>query len=184
MNQNDGKVPNNSMIFDNPPDWHRYKSNRNAGIFFLAFLAPMYLWMFWDGVTPARIIFASFLTGFIVLMAWIPFKSMLEVNRNRPSRVILSESGLRLEFEGENHQEYDWSDVRGVLVPYAPTMYSFMGKTIELHGMLVLSTGSPLKVTYQIAKEVSESYKARFGVYPAKYAGEWGKRSYYKALQK
>jgi hypothetical protein len=184
MNQNEGKVPINQTALDNPPDWHRYKSDRNQAIFILAFLAPMYLWVFWGGVTPARIIMASFLTGFILLMAWIPFKSMLEVSKNRPNRVVLTEPGLIVEYAGKSPQEYNWSDVKGVLVPYSPTMYSFMGKTIELHGMLVFSTGSPLKVTYQIAKEVSESYKARFGVYPAKYAGEWGKRSYYKALQK
>ncbi len=184
MNQDEGNLPRNQTAYDNPPDWHRYRSDRNQAIFILSFLAPMYLWMFWDGMTLARIIMASFLTCFILLMASVPFRSMLEVNKNRPTRVVLSEPGLLVEFSGKGPQEYNWSDVRGVLVPYAPNMYSFMGKAIELHGMLVFSTGSPLKVTYQIAKEVSESYKVRFGIYPAKYAGDWGKRGYYKALQK
>jgi hypothetical protein len=93
------------------------------------------------------------------------------------------ESGLRIEFP-DDHKEYNWRDVRGVSAIDTPTMYSFMGKPIELHGVLVLSTGKPLKVTYQIAKEVSEHYKTRFGVYPARYCGEWGNGRYYKALQK
>lgn len=184
MKSNYGEVPINQIILDNPPDWHSYKSNRNVAIYILAFLVPMYLWVFWDGVTTKSIIFACYFTSFILLMAWTPFRLMLGVNKNRPRRVMLYDSGLSIDLGRESPQEFHWSDVRGVLVPYAPTRYSFMGKAIELHGMLVLSKGEPLKVSYQIAKEVSEWYKARFGVYPAKYDGEWGNTRYYKALQK